>query len=87
MAKEIDYTFQLAPNQKRRYIAGPYDPKTNSPKYKISINIWQHLIDRVECNQILIGTSEHCNWAYDLNNKTTWPAYISVKKDGQLLKE
>ncbi len=86
MSEQGDYTFMLEAGQKRRYIAGSYNPKTMLPKYELTINIWNHIKGKVDCDNILLGDKDNCSWACDLHNKSTWPAYIIVKKDGELLK-
>ena len=82
---KIDFTFQLDPGQKRRYIAGAYSPKEMVPKYGIEINAPPHVKPQVLCEQILVGNPEKCSWAYDLENKSTWPVFVIVKKDGEML--
>ena len=32
-----------------------------------------------------IGTSENCQWDWDIKNNSTWPAFVTIKKDGKLI--
>jgi len=83
--EKIDCTFCLEPGQKRRYIAGEYSPKEMTPKYEIEVNAVHHVKPQVICEQVLVGNPEKCSWAYDLENKSTWPVFVIVKKDGEML--
>jgi hypothetical protein len=80
-----DFTFQLDPGQKRRYIAGVYNPKEMTPRYEITINAPHHVKPQILCEQILLGNPENCKWACDFENKSTWPVFVIVKKDAEML--
>lgn len=82
---ERDYTFCLEPGEKKRYIAGPYNPQDMAPSYEIIINAPQHVKQKILCEQILVGNPEKCSWAYDLENKSKWLAFVIVKKDGEIV--
>ena len=82
---EKDYTFCLEPGEKKRYIVGPYNPQEMAPKYEIIINAPHHFKPQILCEQILVGNPEKCNWAYNLENKSSWPVFVIVKKDGEML--
>lgn len=86
MNDEKDYTFSLSPNSKSRHVAGPFDTKTHKPDYEIKISVPNHVKSQVEVNQILLGTPENCQWAWDIHNKSSWEAFIFIKKDGILVK-
>jgi hypothetical protein len=81
--KEKDYSFCLMPGIKTRHAAGPFDVKTRKPKYEIEINVPSHVRDQVEIKQFLLGTPEKCQWAWDIENKSTWPAFVTIRKDGE----
>jgi len=83
MAEEKDYTFCLMPGAKTRYTAGRFDAVTRTPHYEIEINVPSHVSDQVRVSQFLLGTPENCQWAWDIKNNSTWPAFIIIKKDGQ----
>lgn len=80
-----DYSFLLNPNQKKRYIAGSYDPKNHRPIYEIEIDVPKHVKNQVSEKQILVGTPENCQWGWDIENNSSWPAYVVIKKDGVLI--
>lgn len=84
---EKDYTFQLNQKSKFRYNAGPYDLKTRTPWYEIEVSIPQHVKHQIEIKQFLMGDEESCIWVWDIVNNSTWPAFISIKKDGILIKK
>lgn len=84
---ETIYTFCIMPGKKRRYIAGPYDVKTRLRRYHIEINVPKHVRDMVQLNQILLGTPESCQWAWDINNQSTYPALVIITEDGKVREE
>jgi len=81
-----DYSFILPPNQKTRHIAGTFDSEKKEPHYEIEISIPRHVRDMVEVNQILLGVPQDCQWGWDIYNKSSWPAFVIVKRDGVLVK-
>ncbi len=83
MSDEKDYTFCLMPGTKIRHNAGPFDTETRKPRYEIEINIPKHARDQVEIEQFLMGNPENRMWVWDIKNKSTWPAFITIKKDGE----
>jgi len=83
---EKDYTFCLMPGIKMRHIGGPYNVETRKPSYELHVSVPSHVRDQVEVNQVLLGTPENCKWAWDLKNKSRWPAFVTIKKDGQMIK-
>jgi hypothetical protein len=82
MVNENQYSFVLDPGKKRRRIAGTYDVKSQRPHYEIDINVPEHVRNQIEVNQILIGNEEYCQWAWDIKNNSSWPAFVTIKKDG-----
>ena len=87
MSEQKDYTLCLMPGTKTRYAAGPFDVKTRAPHYEIEINVPSHVRNQVEVNQFLLGTPENCQWAWDIKNDSSYPAFIYIKKDGQMILE
>ncbi len=81
-----DYSFILSPNQKLRHIAGTFDYDKKQPHYEIDISVPQHVRNQVEVNQIIVGSPENCQWGWDLSNKSTWPAFVTIKCDGVIMK-
>ncbi|MBU4317121.1 MAG: hypothetical protein KKF30_07585 [Proteobacteria bacterium] len=79
---EKDYTFLLSHNSKTRHIAGKFDIKTRKPRYEIEVNVPSHVKNQVEVNQIMLGTPEDCRYAWDINNKSNYPVFITIKEDG-----
>lgn len=81
-----EYTFQLGAKSKSRYNAGPYDPKSRSPKYEIDFLCpTPESKGRVEINEILMGKEGSHLLVWEIENKSTWPVFFYVKKDGQLI--
>ena len=85
MTEEKDYTFCLSPGNKTRYAAGPFDINTRKPRYEIEINIPSHVRNQVEVKQFLMGSENNYQWVWNIENKSTWPAFIIIKKDGQMI--
>ncbi len=83
--KAPDYTFELSPRSKTRYNAGPYDPQIHTPRYTIEVLLPEHVKHQLEMKQFLMGKEGSHLWVWDLENKSTWPAFISIKKDGVLV--
>jgi hypothetical protein len=82
---KVDYTFELQPGGKTRYPAGPYDQGTNSPKYTLEISAPEHVRQQIEVKQSLVGTQSHTTWVWDIRNKSTWPVFVIIRKDGVLV--
>jgi hypothetical protein len=82
---ESDYTFQLPPRGKTRYNAGPYDQTTQSPRYALDVSVPEHVRHEVDVKQFLMGSEGNRLWVWDIENKSTWPAFIIVKKDDILV--
>ncbi|MCX5888200.1 MAG: hypothetical protein NTY36_01950 [Deltaproteobacteria bacterium] len=83
MSDEKDYTFSLSPGNKTRYMAGPFDAETRKPHYEIFVSIPAHVRNQVEIEQVFMGTPENRLWVWDIRNKSSWPAFITIKKDGE----
>ncbi len=80
-----DFTFELSPGAKTRHVAGAYDQATSTPKYTIEISAPSHVLDQVEVKQFLIENAGGVNWGWSIQNKSTWPTFVIVKKDGVLM--
>jgi hypothetical protein len=86
MADDKDYSFILSPGGKTRYIAGPFDAKTHKPHYEIDVSVPTHVRNRVEIQQFFVGPPENYQWGWDIKNRSTWPAFVTIKKDGETIK-
>ena len=73
-------THQLFPGQKQRFVAGNYNVKTGQPHYKLDINGPDHVRNQVIVNQILIGDSNNCQYAWDVHNRSAWLVFVTVKR-------
>jgi hypothetical protein len=82
-----DYTFVLRGKQKRRYNAGPYDAKTGKPFYSAEISAPPQVAHLVTEKQFLVETAGGFLWCWDFENQSDslLPAFVIVKKDGQLV--
>jgi hypothetical protein len=49
------------------------------------VSTWKDLRDRVKVVDFLMGTENKRIWVYEITNESEWPAFISIKRDGQLL--
>jgi|WetSurMetagenome_2_1015567.scaffolds.fasta_scaffold106301_3 hypothetical protein len=81
MSDDKDYSFCLSPGIKTRHIAGPFDVKTRKPHYEIIVSVPTHVRNQVEIKQFLLGTPDNCQWGWDIKNGSTWPAFVTIKKD------
>lgn len=84
---ENDYTFVLMPGAKIRYNAGPYDQATHSPRYEIALSCPTHVAHQIHEEQFLMGAEGHRIWMWAMENQSTWPVFVLVKKDGMLVRE
>jgi hypothetical protein len=85
MIDPTDYTFELSPGKKTRYSAGTYDRDKMQPRYTIEISAPVHVKNLIEVKQFLLQNAGGFEWAYDIHNKSTWPAFIIIKKNDVLL--
>lgn len=84
---EKDYTFILSEKSKIRYNAGSYNDKTKTPEYKIDVLTIKDLKNQIVISQFLMGKEDSYIWVWDLENKSTWPAFVSIMRDGILVKD
>ena len=77
-----DYTFCLMPGIKTKW-SGEYDPAVARPSYDIRISAGPDCRELITLSQVLMyqGTL----WVYELKNGSTWPAFVSILKDGVLV--
>lgn len=80
-----DYTFQLSPGHKTRFPAGPYDTELQLPVYEIEVALPKHIESQIEIKQFLMGCPGNNIWVWDIHNKSTWIAFVAIKKDGKLV--
>jgi|APSaa5957512535_1039671.scaffolds.fasta_scaffold222435_1 hypothetical protein len=85
MDKE-EYTIKLEPRSKTRINVGEYDIETSTPRYNYSVLIPEHGESNVVVEPKLL---KFYNFTYEkvyaIENKTDWPAFISIYKDGELI--
>lgn len=83
---ENTYTISLAPGEKKRYIAGPYDKQKQKPNYQYSIMMTCHAESDVLVKQFLMNCGNEYQWGYDFHNTSSnLEAYIVIYKDGVLV--
>ncbi len=87
MIDKKDYTLCLSPGGKTRYAVGPYDRESQTPRYTIEISIFQHVKHQVAVKQFLLGSGNQYQWAYEIHNKSSYPAFIIIKKDNVIVKD
>jgi len=85
--EQKNYTLSLSPREKRRFAAGKYDTENQKPFYEMEINCPKHVRNQVEYDQFLLGTPDNCQWAYKFHNKSSYPVFIIIKKDGVLIRK
>ena len=83
MAEEKDYSFCVMPKQKMVHIAGPFDVKTSTPCYEIESNGPPYDNHKLEITRVLAGTPDNRQVGWQINNKSDYPVFITIKKDGQ----
>jgi hypothetical protein len=84
---ESDHTFVLSPGGKSRYNAGPYDQSTGLPRHTIDVLTPDDFVkSQVEISQFLMGPEGDRSWVWDIRNKSTWPVFVIIKKDGVLVR-
>lgn len=84
---EPNYTFELSPGRKSRYNAGPYDQDTGLPRYTIDVLAPDDVAkSKIEISQFLMGPEGSRLWVWDIVNKSTWPVFVIIKKDGVLVR-
>lgn len=81
-----DYTFVLNGKRKTRYSAGPYDQASRSPQYAIEVIAPAEISGKVDIRQFLMGPEGGRSWVWEIVNDSTWPVFIAIKKDGELMR-
>lgn len=76
------YTLLLSPGGKTRHAVGPYDKENHTPLYTIEIGVPSHVKHEVEVKQFLLQFGKEYQWTYDIHNTSSWPAFITIRKDG-----
>ena len=82
-----NHTFQLPPHSKTRYNAGGYDQASHTPRYAYEALLPDHAKHLFEANQLLMGHEGRRIWVWDFENKSDWPAFISIFKNGVLVEK
>ena len=83
---ENDYTFMLSAGAKFRYNAGAYDRTMNTPHFEMEVSVPSHARNQIQTKQFLMGTEGNYIWVWDVENNSTWPAFLIVRKNGVLVK-
>lgn len=86
MTEPTEYSFMLPPKTKRRHVAGKYDYEKKEPRYEIEASIPEHVRHQLDVKHVLIGSPQSCQWGWDLDNKSSWPAFVTIKENGILIK-
>jgi hypothetical protein len=87
MPPKTDYSFVLQPKSKCRYNAGAYDPATQRPRFQYALSApSEQYRDQIDVNQFLMGSPDSRLWVWDFHNKTTWPVFVKIFKDGELVR-
>ena len=67
-------------------LAPEAEPKEKAtPRYSIEVSAPGHVRHEIHVTQFLMGTEGNYTWVWDIENRSTWPAFIIIKKDGVLL--
>mgnify|MGYP006094164141 CR=1 FL=1 len=80
-----NHTFQLPPRSKARHNAGGYDQDSHTPRYAYEVLLPDHVKHLLEAKQFLMGPEGRRIWVWDFENKSDWPAFISIFKNGVLV--
>lgn len=81
MSKE--YTLMVDPRRSGRRNAGPYDPKTNTPRYEEAFDAPSPEARRsFHIESKVMGTEGNYLWVWEFRNDSTWPIFLTLKKDG-----
>ncbi len=81
-----DHSFVLYPGKRTSFNAGEYDLKTQRPRYSFSMSVWEYARREVEVEELLIGCEASCLKVWRLHNKSHWPVFVTVTRDGELLR-
>lgn len=86
MIRGPDYSFVLYPRTKKRCNAGTFDREKRQPSYELDVHVPKHVQHEVETKQFLIKTGDGYLWIWDIENNSSWPAFITVFADGKIVK-
>lgn len=76
-------SYLLEPGRSHRCNAGSYDIRTGKPAYRIHVSVPSHVRHQVKQEQFLIRTGDGHLWIWDVKNESSWPAVITVTRDGE----
>lgn len=77
------HKIEIAPGGTFRRPAGPYDLKTRLPRYEVDVLAVDADAGRqVVVDSEIMGRVENYTWIWKITNKSTWPVFITLKKDG-----
>lgn len=81
-----DWTFALYGGAKHTFNAGESDPQTNKPHYSFQMYPTGYPSDMVQVNKRSIKTAGGNLQAWDVENKSNLPVFITIKRDGELIR-
>jgi len=74
---------EIPPGATFRRPAGPYNLKTKLPRYDVDVMAMDsHARRQVIVDSEIMGRVDSYTWIWKITNKSTWPVFISLKKDG-----
>ena len=81
-----NYTFSVAPGEKKRYIAGPYDMAKRSPNYSHTVMMACRAESDVIVKHFILPVGAEHKWIYDVHNTSSnIDAFIVIMKDGVII--
>jgi len=81
-----NYTFSVAPGEKKRYVAGPYDMEKRAPNYQYTVMMTCHAESDVIVKHFIIPCGTEHRWVYDVHNTSSnIDAFIRILKDGVVI--
>ncbi|MGE8063726.1 hypothetical protein [Pseudomonas sp. NPDC089569] len=74
---------EIAANGTFRRSAGPYDQKSRLPLYEVDVMaVNAEAARQVDVDSEIMGVGENATWIWKITNKSRWPVFITLKKDG-----
>ncbi|WP_141251862.1 hypothetical protein [Pseudomonas syringae] len=77
------HKIEIPPGGTFRCPAGLYDQKTRLPRYEVDVQAFDVDASRqVVVDSEIMGRVDNYTWIWKIANKSTWPVFITLKKDG-----
>lgn len=77
------HKIEIPPGGTFRRAAGPYDLKNKLPRYEVDVlAVDAHASDQVVVDSEIMGRVDNYSWIWKITNNSTWPVFITLKKDG-----